>query len=55
MIRLEISGINSGSNNDVDRRVRQKLTQTDRSDSLGLPAYVVVVEFGKPCSQVVKK
>jgi hypothetical protein len=55
MTRLEISGIRSGGNSDIARRVQDKLSQTDRTDDLGLPAYVVVVEFSKPCSQVVKK
>jgi hypothetical protein len=54
-VRLEVSGINKGSMADVRRRVDQKLAQTDQSDSWGLEAYVVVVEFGKPCSQVMKK
>jgi hypothetical protein len=54
-VRLEISGINKGSTADVRRRVEGKLTQTKQSDSMKLSAYVVVVEFGKPCSQVVKK
>ena len=54
-VRLEISGINKGSTADVRRRVEEKLTQTKQSDCWKLDAYVVVVEFGKPCSQVVKK
>ena len=35
--------------------VRQKLEQVKPSDSLGLPAYIVVVEFSTPLSKVVKK
>jgi len=54
-VRLEVSGINRGSMADVRRRVEQKLTQTGQSDDWGLDAYVVVVEFGKPCSQVMMK
>jgi hypothetical protein len=54
-VRLEISGINVGNTADVKRRVGQKLDQTNPSDSWGLPAYVVVVEFGRPCSQIAKK
>ncbi|HEY9405796.1 MAG TPA: hypothetical protein VIQ24_24310 [Pyrinomonadaceae bacterium] len=55
MVRLEISGINSGTRQELRRRVKDKLTQTEQSDSWGLTAYVVVVEFSAPCSEVVKK
>lgn len=53
--RLEVSGIRRGENRDVQARVRQKLKQTDRSDDLKLPAYVIVVEFGEPLAEVRKK
>ena len=52
--RLEISGIRSGSSNDVRARVRQKLQQKLPSDG-SLPVYVVVVEFGTPLAEVQKK
>jgi hypothetical protein len=52
--RLEVSGIGKGSSREVARRVKIKLKQTERSDG-ALPAYIVVVEFGTPTSQVVKK
>ena len=52
--RLEISGIRKGSDRDVQARMRQKLRQTDRSDGL-LPAYVIIVEFGRPLAEVQKK
>ena len=52
--RLEISGIRSGSSNDVRARVRQKLQQTSPSDG-SLPVYVVVVEFGTPLAEVQEK
>ena len=51
--RLEISGILNGNDNDVKRRIRQKLEQTTRSDG-SLPAYAIVVEFGKPLAEVQK-
>lgn len=54
-VRLEISGINSGNKVDVRRRVEAKLRQTEQSDSWKLSAYIVIVEFGKPCSEVAKK
>ena len=53
--RLEVSGILSGSESKVEARVKQKLTQTDQSDRMKLPAFVVVVEFGTPRAVLVKK
>ena len=53
--RMEVSGIRRGSDRDVRRRVREKLTQTDASDDMRLPAYVVVVEFGTPLAEIVEK
>lgn len=52
--RLEISGILNGDNKALKKRVSEKISQTKRSDG-ALPAYVVVVEFGTPRSQVVKR
>lgn len=53
--RLEVSGIRSGNYDVIGARVRQKLDQVKPSDGLALPAYIVVVEFSAPLSQVVKK
>lgn len=54
--RLEVSGIRrAGSDGEVSRRVRTKVAQTSPTDNQGLPAYIVVVEFGKPLSHVVVK
>jgi hypothetical protein len=48
LTRLEISGIlTSSPQNTVDRRVAQKLAQTDPTDAVA-PAYVAVVEFSQP-------
>jgi hypothetical protein len=44
-VRLEISGILSGDNSTIKKRVLDKLRQTQRSDHLGLPALVIVTEF----------
>lgn len=52
--RLEISGIRKGNDSDITRRTRQKLKQTARSGG-SLPAYAIVVEFGKPLAEVQKK
>ena len=50
--RLEVSGIRQGVASQIRQRVRQKLRQTRKSDSTGLPVYVIVVEFGQPEAQV---
>src|SRR5438105_9337121 len=46
MARLEVSGILQGEAWRVRSRVAAKVVQTERSNSSGLAAYVVVVEFG---------
>ncbi len=53
--RLEISGIRKGDPQVLDARARRKLKQISRSDNLGMPAYVVVVEFGQPAAKIVEK
>lgn len=50
--RLEISGIRNGSDADIARRSAAKLGQTRQSDAAQIPAYVVVVEFGRPLAEV---
>lgn len=51
--RLEVSGILKGPSK-VPSRVKQKLAQVTPSDGI-FPAYVVVIEFSTPLSQVVIK
>jgi hypothetical protein len=47
--RLEVSGIFCGDDTKIASRVKQKLSQTNQSGGHGsLPAYVCIVEFGKP-------
>jgi hypothetical protein len=53
--RLEVSGIRNGSPSEVSQRVKQKVEQTKVSDRMGLPAVVVVVEFGAPHSRFIKR
>lgn len=56
--RLEVSGILDGTDSQIRSRVKEKLEQTQQSDNLPdgpYPAYVVVVEFGRPVSQVVRR
>jgi len=50
--RLEVSGILSGTDSQFLTRMKQKLKQTQASDSSGLPAYACVVEFGRPQAEV---
>lgn len=50
--RLEISGIRKGDEKDIKARVDKKLKQTDQSDKTGIPAYIIVVEFGLPLADV---
>jgi len=52
--RLEISGIRKGGESDIKTRVKQKLKQTNQSDGK-LPAYVIVIEFGRPVAEVRRK
>jgi len=53
--RLEVSGTLRGPTDEVERRLREKCKQTERSDSTGLPAFVVVVQFDEPLAKVVKR
>lgn len=53
--RLEVSGLRRGDHAMVVERTRRKLLQVQRSDSMAVPAYVAVVEFGAPRARVVKR
>jgi hypothetical protein len=50
--RLEVSGILRGSKRRIRSRVSAKKKQTQSSQHLLLPAYIVVVEFGAPQARV---
>ena len=52
--RMEVSGILQGNDSDIATRSREKLSQTNRSASSLLPAYVIVVEFGRPLAEVTR-
>lgn len=54
-VRLEISGILNGDLKLIERRVKAKLKQTQRSDHMGLPALVIVTEFRKLLSYFAEK
>lgn len=54
--RLEVSGIlHAEKDNEIRTRVREKKKQTEVSDTLGLPAIIVVVEFSHPEAHMVRK
>lgn len=53
--RLEVSGIRNGNDAMVEQRVQRKLAQMNNSDILGLPAYAIVVEFGRPQAKLRRK
>lgn len=52
-VRLEVSGIRQGSAGDVNRRVREKISQMNRGGTTA-PGYAIVVEFGHPTAKVAK-
>ena len=53
--RLEVAGLRRAGDYAVKAKVSEKLRQTDPSDDTMLPAYVIVVEFGRPLAEVRKK
>ena len=53
--RMEVSGIRNGNDAKIRARVGLKLNQMRRSDSFGLPAYAMVVEFGRPVAEIRKR
>jgi hypothetical protein len=53
--RLEVSGIMTGSPRRVNRRLKERVEQTERSDPSGLTAFIAVVEFGRPMARVVRR
>jgi hypothetical protein len=52
--RLEVSGIFSGPSR-LASRAAKKIAQSKRSDYSELPAYIVIVEFGRPSSRVTRR
>ena len=52
---MEVSGIRNGNDSQVRARVQEKLRQMNRSNALGLPAYAIVVEFGRPLAEIKKQ
>jgi hypothetical protein len=52
--RLEISGILNGDEAKIAERLRGKLSQSERSNSSRLPAYIAVIDFARPEARVVQ-
>ncbi len=50
--RLEVSGILDGNVGQINRRLKEKIEQTKKSDKLNLPAYIAVVEFSRPLVKI---
>jgi hypothetical protein len=47
-VRLEVSGIRNGSDEQIETRFAKKMKQSQKSDGTRLPALIVIVEFNKP-------
>lgn len=52
--RLEISGILNGDEAKIAQRLSGKLSQSERSNSSHLPAYIAVIDFARPEARVVQ-
>jgi hypothetical protein len=52
--RLEVSGILSGSETDINARVKQKLAQVE-SSGLIKGCHIIITEFAKPVSRFIRK
>ena len=53
--KMEVSGIRSGGESDIAKRMRQKVAQMARPDppvAPNLPAYAVVIEFSRPVAAI---
>ncbi|MFM7854797.1 MAG: hypothetical protein ACKO96_23435 [Flammeovirgaceae bacterium] len=47
-IRLEVSGLRNGTDQQYNTRFDVKMDQSKKSDHTKLPAFIVIVEFNKP-------
>ena len=54
LTRLVVSGILSGDSKDVKSRAQMKKTQVSPSDDQG-PAFIAIVEFGRPVTRLERK
>ena len=53
--RLEVSGILKGTKSQINQRLKEKLEQTEKSDNLKLPAFVIIAEFSAPLVKIKKR
>jgi hypothetical protein len=53
--RLEVSGILKGKSSHITQRIKAKKEQVKQSDSIQLPAYIIVTEFKQPISKIYLK
>lgn len=53
--RLEVSGLRSATDSQIEARVEKKIGQSTKSDKTRLKAYIVVVEFSGPQAHVVER
>ncbi|MEO0338358.1 MAG: hypothetical protein AAF242_04010 [Bacteroidota bacterium] len=55
LARLEVSGILKGTKGQINQRLKEKMQQTQKSDNLNIPAYIVIVEFSQPILKIKKR
>ena len=55
LARLEVSGILHGTKSQINQRLKEKMRQTQKSDNLNIPAYIVIVEFSQPIVKIKKR
>lgn len=55
LARLEVSGILQGTRGQINQRLKEKVKQTQKSDNLNIPAFVVIVEFSQPTTKSKKR
>jgi hypothetical protein len=55
LARLEVSGILKGTKGQINQRLKEKMRQTQKSDNLNIPAYIVIVEFSQPIMKIKKR
>jgi hypothetical protein len=53
--RLEVSGLLKGKLKQINWRVKSKFQQSEQSNELRLPIYVMITEFSKPISKMLEK
>ncbi|MBK9013589.1 MAG: hypothetical protein IPM82_05615 [Saprospiraceae bacterium] len=52
---LEVSGINKGSRGKMSQRIKQRLRRVGLSNSMNIPSFIIVTEFGEPISIIIEK